>query len=194
MKLIVETQRLGPFMGLLEEGVRIEVPEGLSVRDVLVDTFKMDPLYLEERVLTLFLNGNPVDDVDAVFVGKDAVLALSGAMPGLVGATMRRDGRLAGMRQRIDSASPASGSPGAPVRVTVKLFNRVARERGEALFKDGIRVPGPRLHRFLQDREERLMPVCTRIAVDGSPVSWPALLSKAFGEGDVFLKVTLAPS
>lgn len=48
--------------------------------------------YVEERIQTLLLNGLAVDDPDTAVLESGARLALSAAMPGVLGATLRRGG------------------------------------------------------------------------------------------------------
>ena len=193
MKVTIETRSLRPFMRLLEEGVILQVPDGVSVREALVTHFGLDPLYVENRVRTLFLNGKPVDDLDNTCVSNGSVLALSAAMPGLVGATMRRGGYYAAMRQRIDPITQPPETEKASGRVTFKLFNMVAQDLREALFQGGVRIPGERFQTFLNDQEEVLKTVCIRISADGSSVSFSELLSMTFNEDDVFLILISPP-
>jgi len=193
MKVTIETRSLRPFMRLLEEGVILQVPEGVSVREALVTHFALDPLYVENRVRTLFLNGKPVDDLDNTRVSNGSVLALSAAMPGLVGATMRRGGYYSAMRQRIDSITQPPETEKASGRVTFKLFNMVAQDLREALFQGGVRIPVERFQTFLNDQEEVLKTVCIRISADGSSVSFSELLSMTFNEDDVFLILISSP-
>ncbi len=70
-----------------------------------------------------------MDNVDKAVVRDGSVLALSAAMPGLLGATMRKGGRYAAFRKDISQHGDVCGICETPGRVTVKLFNMVARER-----------------------------------------------------------------
>lgn len=181
-------------MRLLETGVVLKVPEGISVRETLIRHLEMDSDYLEDRIQTLFLNGKPVDDVDAAFVAEGSVLALSAAMPGLVGATMRRGGYYASMRQRIETEKHPLGVGDTPVRVTVKLFNMVAKELGPDLFGAGIVVDGSRFHAFLKDEERTLREDGLMLTVDGVPVSLPDVLSMDFEGKNLCLTLPEAAS
>jgi len=55
---------------------------------------------VKHDIKVLFLDYSPVDDLDAAIIKDGAILALSAAMPGLVGAAMRKDG-LSWMRTSI---------------------------------------------------------------------------------------------
>ncbi len=194
MKITVTAKRLRPFMRLLETGLVLKVPNGVSVRQALVKHFGMDPAYLENRIQTLFLNGKPVDDMDTALVAEGSVLALSAAMPGLVGATMRRGSYLAAMRQRIEAGEIPPETGKTPVRVTVKLFNMVAKELGPDRFAAGIVVDGSTFHAFLKDEEAVLRKDGLKITVDGGPVSLPDILSMDLEGKDLFVRIVEAAS
>lgn len=113
----------------------------LSVRDFLHGTLGLDSAYVRERVQTILCNGLAVDDLDAP-LPANARLALSAAMPGVVGATLRVGGQYAPMRRDItlkaDVTSVAASAPVAPFWVQVRYFNSVADEQGLALLRRGV--------------------------------------------------------
>ena len=98
--------------------------------------------YLDHRIQTVFLNGKAVDNVDDSIVSDGAALALSAAMPGLAGATLRKGGRYAAMRRQISHRSAASCAAGGEGLVVIKLFNMILRELGPRFLSLGIRVRG----------------------------------------------------
>lgn len=124
------TLTLPAFKALLQRGVGIPDGTGVSVRAFLQDTLGIDPSYVEESLQTVFLDGHPVDDFDRAFVRPGTVLALSGAMPGLAGATLRRGGYYARLREGISHEGADSADGGRELEagergvVVVKLFNR----------------------------------------------------------------------
>lgn len=116
---------------ILQAGVGVRARSRQNLRRFLTDDLGIDPVYVEERLQTVFLDGSPVDDFDAAVVQPGCTLALSGAMPGLVGATMRRGGYYARMREGIayDGEDDGAGETDAETPVVfVKLFNRVLGE------------------------------------------------------------------
>lgn len=126
------------FKALLQRGVGIPNGTGKSVREFLQDTLGIDPSYIDESLQTVFLDGHPVDDLDRAAVQVGAVLALSGAMPGLAGATLRRGGYYARLREGIShaEAEPAGENAGKGSEegiVVVKLFNRPLADLAETL-------------------------------------------------------------
>jgi len=123
-----------------QEGLRVRVPDGISVADFLVERLGVDPGYVKQRISTVFLDASVVDDVEAAHLHQGSCLALSAAMPGLVGATLRKGGYYAAMRAAITLAeAPGSDAAGGrPVEVTVKLFNLLIEELGPALLAHGF--------------------------------------------------------
>jgi hypothetical protein len=153
------------FKALLQRGVGIPNGSGGSVREFLQGTLGIDAAYVEEKLQTVFLDGHPVDDFDRAVVRPGAVLALSGAMPGLAGATMRRGGFYARMREGITHAGTDTPEGSGKGVVVVKLFNRPLADLAETLAGRPLLAPAD--------------------ALDG-------LDTEAAGEGWVRLAVTLA--
>ena len=142
LNLQVDPSGIPLFFSLFEKGVVLSAKIGCTLRDFLCGQLGIADDYLDRRVQTLFLDFRPVDDVDAAVVRDGAVLALSAAMPGLLGATMRKGGRYAAFRKDISQHADVCGICETPGRVTVKLFNMVARELGPGLLEAGVEVDG----------------------------------------------------
>ena len=155
------------FTPLLQRGVRVKVRLGCSLRGLLEDQFGLNSEYMKERVKTVFLDGKPVDDWDTALVQDGAVLALSAAMPGLAGATLRRGGVLAGMRSQIthqENRSPISPEEGF---VVIKLFNLLIPELGPLFLERGIFLPREDLEEFLKSLPDEFWREGEEIKVDG---------------------------
>jgi hypothetical protein len=122
------------FKALLQRGVGIAGGAGATVREFLEEVLGIEAAYVEEKLQTVFLDGQPVDDFDRAVVRPGAVLALSSAMPGLAGATMRRGGFYARMREGIthEGDDPADRIHEDGV-VVVKLFNRPLADLAETM-------------------------------------------------------------
>jgi hypothetical protein len=78
--------------GLLQSGFRLALATPCTVAAFLSDRLGLTPEFVAARIQTVFLDGLAVDDLVSALVRPGARLALSGALPGLVGATMRRGG------------------------------------------------------------------------------------------------------
>lgn len=136
---------LPTFRTLFQQGVGISIQIGTSLEDLLCCQWKIDRDYVMNRISTLFLDSKPVDDLPAAIVHDGATLALSGAMPGLIGATMRRGGVLASFRNGITYCGTSGDDEGGHGRITLKLFNLLIDELGPQFLARGIWVPRARL-------------------------------------------------
>lgn len=131
---------LAPLLG---QGVGIPIAQPLPLDSFLLDTLECSAAFIENELQTILVDGRAVDRVAQVWLADQSVVALSAAMPGLVGTTLRRGGHLAAMRQAItatrDGHAPDTAGAGM---VTVKLFNLVARQLGPKLMRQGCILPG----------------------------------------------------
>jgi hypothetical protein len=127
------------FYPVFQQGLPLLVRVNLSVREIVCVELGIAPDYLETRIQTLFLDGHPVDRLEDI-VGDGAVLALSGALPGLVGATLRRGGRYAPLRAGISHLQEGAKAPRlpAPGGITLKLFNQVLDDLCPRLLSQGL--------------------------------------------------------
>lgn len=148
LHLLVDASCRPLFYSLFEKGVVLSANTGCTLRDFLCGGLGLSDDYLDQRVQTLFLDARPVDDVDKAVVRDGSVLALSAAMPGVLGATMRKGGRYAAFRKDISQRADECGICDTSGRVTVKLFNMVAREAGGRLLEAGVEVAGGDLQRI----------------------------------------------
>jgi hypothetical protein len=86
ISLTVEASLIPAFSQLLQNGFWIKGNVGCSVKSFLCEQFGLSPEYLEKRIQTIFLDGQPVDNVETATLRDGATLSLSAAMPGLAGA------------------------------------------------------------------------------------------------------------
>jgi hypothetical protein len=151
LRIILPLDQLLAFFPLLQQGIWLRAQIGCSVMSLLAGQFGVDENYVVERITTLFLDGKAVDDLETSYVKDRSTVALSSAMPGLVGATMRRGGHLAAMRGEItcQSQQPLESGPG---RVKVKLFNMVMAELGATFLAQGVLLSSDGLDRFLDEQ------------------------------------------
>jgi len=105
--LVFETVPLAEFLLLLMTGVGVAIGGPCTPREFLRGRLGLSADEIERRVSTVCLDGHPVDDLDDCLLGDGSRLALSGALPGLAGACLRRGGALASMRRRApERAAP----------------------------------------------------------------------------------------
>jgi len=133
---------------LLREGVLIDLSPGLSLRQTMIQDLGFCPECVEERVQTVFLDGSPVDDIDADSAAPGCTLALAGALPGVAGIAMRRGSPVGAFRQGITHVPTAAKGVEA-FQVTLKLFNSVALECLPVVLEQGIITTAQRLAELL---------------------------------------------
>jgi hypothetical protein len=139
LTVALDRAELARFRSLLQRGVRTRLPGARSVLGFLTGDLALDPTYVQERITTVFLDGAVVDALDQALLGPGSLLALSAAMPGLAGATLRRSGPYAAMRREITrTAIPARAGGSAPAEVRVRLFNLLIDELGPLLLARGV--------------------------------------------------------
>lgn len=138
------------FTAIWGAGVGIVTQSGILLTDLLCDQLGIDRSYVDNRIQTVFVNGRAVDRLETVYLSNRNVVALSAAMPGLVGATFRKQGLLASFREGISHhpTTPLSQDAGDIV-VRLKLFNLVARELGPPLLQQGVRIKGKILEELI---------------------------------------------
>jgi len=169
------------FIELVQRGFQMRVRIGMSIRDVVCRQLGVTDEYLDGRISTIFLDGSPVDDVDTATIKDGSYLALSAAMPGLVGATMRKAGYYAQMRQGItyvpDEHGPSDLQAGF---FTVKLFNMVAPELGPLFLAHGIWIDREGFEFFLKNRSEQFWSHCLKAGINGKEIELSAIAGGKF--------------
>ena len=135
--LMVKKDQLSTFFPLLQRGVTVQAIVGCSLRELLTGQFGIPADYVTGRITTIFLDNSPVDDLDSI-IREGARVSLSAAMPGLVGAVMRRSGFYAALRQGITHAESAGQVEAASGTVRLKLFNLLLPELAPLILARGV--------------------------------------------------------
>jgi hypothetical protein len=159
LHLTVAKNLLPLFFPLFQKGISLKTQAGESIRDLLFKRLEISDEYMEKRIQTVFLNGKAVDNLAATVLSDGSTLALSAAMPGLAGATLRRGGAFASFRQAITLAVDKASLPGREGMVTLKLFNLLVPELSPLLLVKGVWLKGEDLKPLL----ETLKPYLTEI-------------------------------
>jgi hypothetical protein len=116
-----------------------------------------------------------VDDRQTAFLGDGDTLALSAAMPGLVGATMRSGGVLACFRNTLTHRPKEGVAPDAAGLLKVKLFNLLIVEMGPWFMSRGILVSGQDIRQLLADLSDADWRQCASALLDHIETA-PAIL------------------
>lgn len=142
----------GCFAGLLQSGFFLATGDTCTVRAFLLGIMGLDDNYILTRLQTVFLNGLAVDDLDAAMVRPGSRLALSAALPGLVGATMRRGGVFASLRQGVTHIPEHDAPSSGPFLAEVRLFNQIGDDLAARMLAQGVYVRAGKLLEFLKTR------------------------------------------
>ena len=145
VEFLWDPQKLPDFLPLLRRGILLKARLGTTISNVLCEQLGIPREYLDDRVGTVFLDGRAVDDVDKAIVREGGTLALSAAMPGLVGATMRKGGILASMRNSITYREQDPAMSGSEGFFVLRLYNTVAGELGPIVLRSGVWTDGETL-------------------------------------------------
>jgi len=177
LTFIVSSEALKGFSFILQQGFFVRIMTGSTLEQVLTEQLGIEEEYIEKRISTIFLDGHPVDDLHGAIIHDGAALSLSAAMPGLVGATMRRKGAYASFR----SAIAYHEEKGAGSRheddglIEVKLFNLLMAELGPHFFKRGVYLRPGDLAGFISPIMTNLRQGCRLILLNDRPVDGDAV-------------------
>ncbi len=159
------------FDEFMQDGFNVLCDDGCTMREFLCEQMHVCGDYTQTRIQTLFLNGKPVDDLDTSIVYQGDNIALSAAMPGLVGATMRRGGFFAGMRGGISYRGREQQQAHERCLVRVRLFNLVAKELAERFLRNGIFLDPERFAAIWNRQQPVFFAALEQLRLDGQPVA-----------------------
>jgi hypothetical protein len=142
-------EQISRLCTLMHNGCYVKVECGKTMRDLLCEQFQIPLEYVTKDIKVIFLEFSPVDNIETAIIKDGATLALSAAMPGLVGAAMRRDGDLNWMRGSITYHEGESDQQVGQGLIQIKLFNRVMADLGESFLRRGVYVKSKYLSEFL---------------------------------------------
>ncbi|NJD55908.1 MAG: hypothetical protein FIA94_05815 [Nitrospirae bacterium] len=179
------------FFPLLQHGVLIRCRIGRSVAAFLREDIGATAETID-MIQSIILDGKPVDDPGAAFIRDGSTLALSAAMPGLVGATLRRGGTYSSFRSAITYHETGQASLQGEGYVRIKLFNLLMAELGPVVLRKGVFLSGRDVVSFMTGQSPDFWEGCRQITLDGAPVDAAGLRNAPWlSEKDrVFLVVT----
>jgi hypothetical protein len=190
LRLIVEARLISRFLKFTERGFKLQIKTGLTIRELLCQHLGISEDYVDNRIQTIFLDGKPVDDVDTASLENGSRLALSAAMPGLVGITMRKGGFYASLRNTISYTKTENSIDKSAGEIILKLFNLVAKELGPELIAKGIRIEGNTFQNFVLRNSEDLKTACTSIDLNDAEIDFAKLKEMKWEDQEMFLQVT----
>lgn len=190
LEFVVHKPLLSDFFLLLQQGVVIRGRICCSVAAFLREELKAGEEIIE-KIQSIILDGKPVDDLESALIKDNAVLALSAAMPGLVGATLRRGGTYSSFRNAItyhETGETCSVKEGC---VSIKLFNLLMAELGPGLLRRGVFLKKSTFLHFVAGLSRDFWKGCRRTDLDNKPVDITELRNGAWlaATDQVFLSV-----
>lgn len=189
--LIVTDSLIQKFLLILQQGFALKVYVGCTVEELLRQQLGVSPEYLEKRIQTIFLDGNPIDDVTSAYVRSGSTIALSAALPGLAGATLRRGGYYAPLRSQISYKQTSYAEATHEGVVFLKLFNLSLKELGPLFLSQGVLVDGKSLSNFFRVQPKDSWEDCKVAEVDGETIKPEKLREITWQEQYVFLRVSI---
>ncbi|MBT8338409.1 MAG: hypothetical protein HKP58_13190, partial [Desulfatitalea sp.] len=164
----------------------IKTSAGVCLIDLLCGQLAIQWDYIDKQVQTVFVNGRVVDRLDQVVMAPDMVIALSAAMPGLMGATLRKGSLLACFRKDISlpAAHPAR-DPRCEITVTLKFFNLVAKALGPRLLAQGVWITGTALGNHIKRLDQQTLAALASLRWNRAPISVEALSRLPWRESQV---------
>jgi len=188
LSLTLEKALIPIFYQLLSKGFIIHVRTGCSIKELLCRQLGVQDDYLEERIQTIFLDNKTVDDVNSAVIREGSILALSAAMPGVLGATLRKGGWYAPMRRQISHQDIASDT-NKKGEVTIKLFNLIVRELGPLFLEPGIWINGEDFYDIVARNENVFMTGCKQAIKDDDDIDPEKLIEVEWKGKQVFLQI-----
>lgn len=189
LRLTMDSPTMHSFSPLFQHGVMVKADVNCSIRTVLCEQLGLSPQYVEDRIKTIFLDGRPIDDIDSAVLRDGSTLALSAAMPGLVGAILRRGGHLAPLRSQIAHREEEKGASRREGTIVLKLFNLLIDELGPNLLERGVIVRREDLKSLFVSLQENFWAGFKKAQVDGREIGGNHLLKWLDKYELVFLEI-----
>jgi hypothetical protein len=187
--MVVQPEAIKRFIRFFTAGVTLPITTGGSLKETVCGQLGVSEAYFEERIQTIFLNFKAVDKPETARVQAGATITLSAAMPGLVGATMRRGGTFANLRSSISFVEIDGDIEQRQSLITLKLLNMVGRELGPAFLANGVYLPGEQLADFLARADSDLQNGCREVVLNSEITDWEGLRAHDWNGQRVLLKV-----
>lgn len=173
--LDLESDRVPLLYSLLRRGFLIRVQAGTPLRTILTRDLGFSGERDLEGIQTVLLDGAPVDDLHASLPPGSSTLALSAAMPGLLGACLRREGAYAGLRSAITHSAGGEVGGDGTQDLRIRLYNVLAEQWGPHFLMQGIRVEAGELADWALRRMPELRRGLRGVRMDGCSLSPEAL-------------------
>jgi hypothetical protein len=177
ISLTMGRELLVEFFPILQKGFGVMVLVPCTIKNLLCDQFGLSQAYISERITTIFLNGKATYSIEESIVKERSTIALSAAMPGVVGATMRRKSFYASMRSAITCTYQEKSGACREGIISVKLFNMLLTELGPEFLNKGIVMTAAQVSEFFLQKGDSFWQGCSEASINGEHVT-PASLKQ----------------
>ena len=159
------------FRPIFQAGFLFRCQVGQSIADFLFRQLSLKKSSWKKKISTVFLDGQCVDDIASATLNDDSIVALSSALPGLVGATLRRGGFYACLRDSITYRKEDMPVEARQGTITIKLFNLLMDELGPVFLKKGIIMDRSAVVSFFQVRKEDFWKEISAVYLGGTSIA-----------------------
>lgn len=136
---------LASLVRLAQAGVWVPLERPCSVYGFLHGGLGVDDAFILSRIQTILLNSKVVDDMDGAWLRLGSRLALSAAMPGVVGAALRRNGLFARLREGIRCLAAEREEEGGCFWLELHVYNSMIAALAQPLLTCGFAVEEDRM-------------------------------------------------
>jgi hypothetical protein len=190
---VVEEPLISHFSVLLQQGVTVRSRIGGSIATYLREEIGASSTTID-KIQSVILDGKPVDDIDSARIKDGSVLALSAAMPGLVGATLRRGGAYSSFRSTITYHETEKDYFTGQGFVRIKLFNLLMAELGPGLLRKGVVIRSEDFHSFAAERSKNFWEGYGQITLDGKHADISIFQNSSWLSGNDHLLLSVSPN
>jgi hypothetical protein len=155
------------FNELLQRGFYVTNSVGITIQEFLTRQIGLSKEYIGQKLSTILLDGKIVGDIGSAIIKRGSVLALSSAMPGLVGATLSSYQSICEPIPSRAIHSPGSADNGI---FCIKLFNLPMLELGPSFLRRGILLRPAAMVEFLKSQPEAFWKDCNKILLQGREI------------------------
>jgi hypothetical protein len=170
ISLVLASETICDFSPLLQMGFNIPAMVPCTLGNFLQEQLGLDREYVSERITTIFVDGKTTDSLDETVINDHSTIALSAAMPGVVGATFRRGSYYAAMRSAITSMENINTGTCEKGQVCVKLFNLLLTDLGPMFLEKGIFMSASDLSGLFSAIPGNSLQACREVTINGQCV------------------------
>ncbi|MCL2154199.1 MAG: hypothetical protein FWH53_00900 [Leptospirales bacterium] len=158
------------FTPEFQNGFFIYSNQGKSIFEFLTEDCLIASEYISENIRTIMINGGPVDDIFGTKISEGSICALSGALPGILGAMMRMGSPYAAMRESITAKTNEPIGSEEKTVILLKLFNIVLHDLKLDFLKKGILLEKVRFYELFVKNESDLDINCKELLLNFLPI------------------------